>query len=195
LDVMEEREWRRMEAKSFKEGFREGHAAGNEHAAQKGFDAGYKIAFGVSKQYNISRGQIAVRSFLKLGNDKDKSVIKGHRGHNEQTSDNSSSDNVGIQPNSGTADSASSDYEIISDISVEHESGGEVKISQLPTKREHVDGEEDDNAQLVLSEKRVLEYIYTARQLPFYSEEEHEGPDHWIARAGEAQIFNRIKHK
>ena len=84
---------------------------------------------------------------MKLGNDKDISVKKGHRGHSEHTSDNTSSDNIGVQPNSGTTTSASSHNGITNDISVEDESG-EVKISQLPTKREHADEEGDDNAQV-----------------------------------------------
>eukprot|EP00088_Acartia_fossae_P027751 TRINITY_DN2847_c0_g1_i1.p1 TRINITY_DN2847_c0_g1~~TRINITY_DN2847_c0_g1_i1.p1 ORF type:complete len:130 (+),score=28.26 TRINITY_DN2847_c0_g1_i1:42-431(+) len=60
-----EKDWSQLERKCYNSGYREGRSFGNEESIQKGFDAGYKIGFGVSEIFHKARGQLAVKHHLQ----------------------------------------------------------------------------------------------------------------------------------
>merc|ERR1711974_552727 len=55
------REWKRMEERSLKEGFREGRSTAEEEALQEGFDQGYTEGFTWAKQVGRLRGRLAAK--------------------------------------------------------------------------------------------------------------------------------------
>ena len=63
-----EKEWRKLNEKSTKEGFREGIGQASEDSLQAGFDKGYAESFQTGLLFGKLRGKVAAKKFI-LGED------------------------------------------------------------------------------------------------------------------------------